>query len=445
MKTKLLSILAIFFLMISCTNNENELFETIDSQMAENISRTNETDTIGTDTITPMEITDGMLSLRETLDNLKRPMRLIEEEDDPYIDQNIYALRDIPVTITVAEVGPESNAKRRWIRTRGTGNELMLDYDYKKKNWGFRIKQMPVTTGLNCLLYSDDLNVPITIGKLKNGTAVIMAQTNNDKLTDFASWNLIPLKTNPGYFIIQNTRYLGQASQADPFSIFNYTLEAVKGTNLRFSQPIAGKKQQEFLIVPIDGNIKFTFDSVRYNVRNARITGTGNISQTRSVENTAPEKLQKNIQFDFTEEETSVFKTMYGNIFPSITIPFGLFKRPRLVGEQLLEAKGNSPKDAIYRETPEQKIDKRIFYNYPVYVSANHKCEASLEFKFCYVSVDYEATARYIDSNNVKHEITLYGTWKGKLFQDPQFIKPTEISKVETPLISGGGGNIGLN
>ena len=314
MKTKLLSLLAITFMMIGCTNDENELFDTFDSQMTEHISRTNETDTIGTDTITPMEITDGMLALRETLDNLKRPMRLIEEEDDPYIDQNIYALRDIPVTITVAEVGPDSNAKRRWIRTRGTGNELMLDYDYKKKNWGFRIKQMPVTTGLNCLLYSDDLNVPITIGKLKNGTAVIMAQANNDKLTDFASWDLIPLKTNPGYFIIQNTRYLGQASQADPFSIFNYTLEAVKGTNLRFSQPIAGKKQQEFLIVPIDGNIKFTLDSIIYNLNSAKITGPYYQEIERSTKNLTYESRNLNISYNFTAKETSSFKRLSKNM-----------------------------------------------------------------------------------------------------------------------------------
>ncbi|WP_289752252.1 hypothetical protein [uncultured Duncaniella sp.] len=434
MKTKLLSLLAITFMMIGCTNDENELFDTFDSQMTEHISRTNETDTIGTDTITPMEITDGMLALRETLDNLKRPMRLIEEEDDPYIDQNIYALRDIPVTITVAEVGPDSNAKRRWIRTRGTGNELMLDYDYKKKNWGFRIKQMPVTTGLNCLLYSDDLNVPITIGKLKNGTAVIMAQANNDKLTDFASWDLIPLKTNPGYFIIQNTRYLGQASQADPFSIFNYTLEAVKGTNLRFSQPIAGKKQQEFLIVPIDGNIKFTLDSIIYNLNSAKITGPYYQEIERSTKNLTYESRNLNISYNFTAKETSSFKTIHGNIFPSIIDTIKPVRRPELLGSVVM-GPDNSTQNVNYNLSSQtQLISRRISYLLPVFVKPRHVYKAKLGFKYNYVTIDYEAKAHYFNPNDqTNRELTLSGTWTGRIYQDPNTIAPIVYSTSEIP------------
>lgn len=441
MKTNLLSLLAISTLMVGCADDGKELFDSVEPRQ----SRSGERDTIMIDTITPMVMTDDIMSLQEILDNFKRPMRAVADyEEDPYIDQNIYALRDIPVSIEVAKVGQNSKYDRRWVRSRGKGVDLMLDYNSMKKNWGFRIKPMPVTTGLHYLLYSDDLNVPITIGKLRDGTAVIMAQENDDKFTDFVSWDIVPSETNPGYFQIRSTHYLGQASTSDPFSIFNYTLEASRNNNLRFMRPMSGKKQQEFCIKPMDASVKFTFDSVRYDITNAKIIGTGYKEMKGEVENTAFEKLQKNIVFDFNVEETSKFKTILGNIFPSIIDSCGMFKRPRLIGEQILSPKGNTPKDAIYREFPEYNINKRIFYAYPVYVNPRHVYTVILQFQYSFVSVDYEIIAHYTDSNNIQRKMTLAGNWSGKLYQDPTVIKPKELSSIEKPIVSGGDGNIDL-
>ncbi len=445
MKTNLFALFAISALMVSCTSDETELFETVDEQLSDRISRAyEEVDTFPTDTVVPMVMTDEILSLNDVMNSLRQPMRVMAEyEEDPYIDHNIYAVRDIPMSMTVAAVGANSKSDRCWIRTRGAGNEVALDYYATKKNWGFRIKPMPITTGLRYLLYSDDLDVPLTVGKLKDGTAVLMAQENDDKLTDFVSWDIVPSETNPGYFQIRNTRYLCQASSSDPFSIYQYTIEASKNNNIRFAQPISGKMQQDIRIAPMDTTIKFTFDSVRYDVRNARIISTGSITESKEIENSAPERLQMAIPFDFITEETSSFKTIFGNIFPFMTFPIGKFKRPRLVGDYLLEPKGNTPKDAIYDEK-DRKIDKRLTYSHPVFVNGRRICEVTLEFSFAYVSVDYEATAHYIDANSVKREITIGGTWTGKLFQDVNVILPKQVGKSERPIVGGGNGDTEL-
>lgn len=436
MKTNLLSLLAISTLMVGCADDGKELFDSVEPRQ----SRSGERDTIMIDTITPMVMTDDIMSLQEILDNFKRPMRAVADyEEDPYIDKNIYALRDIPVSIEVAEVGQNSKSTRRWIRTRGKGVDLMLDYDYMKKNWGFRINPMPVTTGLHYLLYSDDLNVPLTIGKLKDGTAVIMAQKNDDKFTDFVSWDIIPSETNPGYFQIRSTHYLGQASTSDPFSIFNYTLEASKDNNLRFMQPVSGKKQQEFCIKPMDASVKFTFDSVIYNIQTAKVTGPYYTRMTKSIENLLPETASLNIIFDFNVAETSRFKTVFGNIFPTIVESTNNLKRPVLLGNIVKEPAGNTPKDAPYQDWPECKISKRIFYRFPVFVSPKHVYNATLDFQYNFVTVDYEVTAYYTDGNGIKREMSLEGTWTGKMYQDPSIVGPRIIYSGEKPMIEGGG------
>ena len=447
MKTKLMAFLAVFIVTVGCASEETELFDALDQHLTDRMSRCyEEVDTVTTDTVVPMVMTEEILSLNEVLNSLRQIMPMSgdeeEPEEDPYIDNNIYAIRDIPVSMNVPVSGPNSKSERRWIRTRGTGKELMLDYKYLKVNWGFRIKPMPITTGIHNLIYSDDLKVPLTIGKLKDGTAVLMAQENDNQLTDFVSWDIIPSKKNPGYFQIRSSRYVGQLNPSDPFSIFNYTIEASKNNNIRFARPVEGKKQQEFLILPMDTTIKFRFDSVNYNFASAKITGPYYYDKERSIDNYTYENKDMDVIFDFNVKEKSKYQTRYGKIFPNF-IESGKLKRPVLVGQNLVEPRGDTPKDVDYRDSIETTIETRIFYKSPVFVNKRSTYYMTLRFQYSYVTLDYEVKAYYTDKNGLQREMMMSGGWTGKIYQNPKLFPPI-IVKTEEKSMDGDDGNTDL-
>lgn len=68
---------------------------------------------------------------------------------------------------------------------------------------------------------------------------------NTDDISS-GSWDLIPASTQ-GYFAIENQTYYGMTNPDDPWSLFNYVIEAKDDGTVGYAQ-YTKKPEQEFLI-----------------------------------------------------------------------------------------------------------------------------------------------------------------------------------------------------
>lgn len=132
-----------------------------------------------------------------------------DDYDDPYISNNLGVLKDIPIILEPAKLGANSDTTKIWLMNKKAGSEIVLDTNVKlDETRTFLIKPLPATAGIPYLIYSQHSNTPMTIGTIKGGTKVPMSQANDEKLTDFAGWDIVPVKNRPGYFKLVNMMYL---------------------------------------------------------------------------------------------------------------------------------------------------------------------------------------------------------------------------------------------
>lgn len=91
---------------------------------------------------------------------------------------------------------------------------------------------------------------------------------NTDDISS-GSWDLIPASTQ-GYFAIENQTYYGMTNPDDPWSLFNYVIEAKDDGTVGYAQ-YTKKPEQEFLIELSDS---FTIKKITFDEESAIVTET---------------------------------------------------------------------------------------------------------------------------------------------------------------------------
>ena len=453
MKSKLFAAFLIALIVGACQDEAEILYGEVSNTTQEDMALTRSllSDSTMNDILVPDTLSDDMRRLKETLNNISSDfaastMAMGGSGDyDPWFNSNIYAIRELPVTISVNKVA-SGDSKYSYLYCSGKNQEVTLSsLDDKssladKNENKFYLKVLPASTGIPYLIYSSKAKTPLTIGHYnkKPNVKILMAQDNDDKLSDYASWDLISSSRYKGYFSIQNTLCMGQTNPSDPWSIFNYNLAATAEKKLGFEQPNATSLQQLFEIVPTD---TFTLSSIEYDLNTKTITkstenhyGTG--------QNLSSQEALVNVNFSFDATESSHFT------FPNNTLHVNMYDKqvdvPLIIGEGILLPGSDSyqtPMKAPFPYSNRYSTLRRILYTKKLNCPGRHNIKVLASFVKYDISINFTAKAYYKNMvNNVEDMriVTIAGIWRGTLFEDPTEIEPVRKETTFTRIDGGG-------
>jgi hypothetical protein len=254
----------------SCSDAQEDINNDNRQAKVENFLNSNERDS---DSISVMLETDEMKSLQKEVKLIHsaktRASSNYVENYDQSFSSNIYAIREIPLTIVARGVGKD--ASNKYFYCNGSRQEVKLTNAQKPSDIAqqFYLKILPATTGIPYLIYSQKSNTPLTVGHYRKHSdiSVLMSSSDNSTENSMAGWDLLASET-PGYFAIQNEMYLGQSDPKNYWTVFNYVLEINDNDEIRYAK-YSKKAQQEFLIQPV---ANFELNDISFDIDNAKIS-----------------------------------------------------------------------------------------------------------------------------------------------------------------------------
>lgn len=337
--------------------------------------------------------------------------------DDDFFSSNLYAIRELPITIKARSAASGSTASNCYFSCNGAGKEVVLSNSSTAAQSKFYIKIMPPSSGVSYLIYSNVSNTPICVGyytKYPDNKILMSAPNDQMTLCDVA-WNLLPSSSNKGYFAIQSESYFGKTDSNGVSSLVGYILEATANNKIGYSLSYDNKAQQEFLIMTDNS---FVLQDVEYDLANATVTSGAMISKETTYTNTleVPNKIIAKVAL--TANETSCYYETSGKLALNITAP-AILKLPRpipVAGQAVLME--DITYDASYTKTT-QNISKTINYTTDIEMMPRSLLKLTTKFKTFVLNVPYVATATY-EGRTVK----VRGIWKGYAIANPEYYAP---------------------
>lgn len=363
------------------------------------------------------EPTEEMLRLKEMYtETLSMTPQMAPTLSDDFFSSNIYAIRELPITIKVRSVASGSSASNCYFKCDGANKEVTLSNSSTSNDSKFYLKVLPASSGIPYLLYSNVSRTPLCVGYYESyPDNKILMSAANDSGSLSVSWDLLPSSSHKGYFAIQSKYYLGQTNPDDMWSTFYYVLEAKASDKIGYSQKVENKAQQDFLISTINS---FNLENVEYDLANATITESTMVSKVSSLTNTLeiPNRVQVNVSF--TANETSNYSEIAGNLSLNIKTPSSIMlQRPIPIAGQAVLQDDIAP-DASYSSTT-QSISKTIEYVTTIEMKPRSLLQLTTKFKTFNLTVPYVATATYND-----REVKVRGIWRGYAIANPDYNAP---------------------
>lgn len=421
MNKKILLLLFIAFFAASCTNEMEEFTKDYSKNIPENalLTRSCIGDTIDMGELVSLKETEESRDLKVRYEKMYSDnwrVQVLDASVDDFFSSNIYAIRELPVTIKVRAVANGSTTSNTYLFCGGAGQEVTLGNSSMSSGSRFYLKILPAISGIPYLIYSSVSNTPLSVGYYTNAPndKILMAAKDNSGSLYSAGWDLIP-STYKGYFAIQSESYLGQSDPNNSWSIFHHVLEAKANNKLGYAQKVNYRAQQDFLITP---TASFALQNVAFDLENATISNGTTISRVTSLVNVHEYATSENITIRFNTEETSNFYETAGTLKVNISSPASVkFPRPRpIAGKAVLI--GDEPKDAIYSSAT-QKLSAPIEYSLNIEMKPRSLLQLTTKFKTFILNVPYVAVAKYGD-----REIKVRGTWRGYSVADPKLNTP---------------------
>lgn len=337
---------------------------------------------------------------------------------DGFFSSNIYAIRELPITIKVRSVASGSTASNCYISCNGAGKEVVLSNSSTAAQSKFYIKVMPPTSGISYLIYSGVSNTPICVGYYTKApdNKILMSAPNNQMTSFDVAWNLLPSSSNKGYFAIQSETFIRETdSNGVSTIVVGYILEAMANNKIGYSRSYDNKAQQEFLITTDNS---FVLQNIEYDLENATITSGSMVSKETAITNTLESPCRKTANVTLTTNETSSYCEAQGKLALNITAPTILkFPRPIPVAGQAVLME-EIPSDASYVKTP-QNISKTINYTTDIELKPKSLLKLVTKFYTFKMTVPYVATATYKG-----REVKVRGNWNGYAIANPDYYAP---------------------
>lgn len=396
--------------MFSCSGNDSEILNESNHNALKS-STLLQSDSL---LITPLVVDSTMLSKSKKTRVYSSPA-----DDDEYLSSNMYAIRELPILIFARGHGNTGNS---FLSTNGPGKEMSLACFPTTINQKFYLRILPASTGIPYLIYSYATNTPLTVGQYSNNpnNKVLYVPKDNSGSLSASSWDLIRSAYN-GYFAIQSEFYLGQSDSKNPWSVFNYTLEAEDDNKLGYAK-YTQKPQQEFLLIPYN---KFTLDYIEFDKTSATVTKQSPLVVVSYGKNESEERRNFTLKAIHYANDRSFFSESSA-LKISIANPRDSFYLPTVVAEHLVPPAPVKPEDdpAPVREEREmfyytdqtQNISRPLKFEINGTAAPNSLIEATSYLENYTVSANYIAHLSCKVSDTDIREIKLKGRWYGTIY-----------------------------
>ncbi len=412
----------------SCSDQNEDVVSSVqNSEIADlNCMRSTRTvDSISVDSILPIEETEESVRMRELLRlHSKKSVSSLASygDEDEYFSSNIYAIREMPLNISVRSVATGSSASYKFLSCPGPGKEVVLSNQNTAWASKFYLKILPATSGIPYLIYSKNSNTPLSVGYYTNkpDDKILMSAKDNSGSLYSASWDLLASPSYKGYFAIQSESYIGQSDPNNSWSIFYYVLEAKANNKLGYAQRVNGKGQQEFLIQPID---KFDIDYIEFDKSTAQISKLTPLEVVSYGKNETEERRSFSIKashyatdtYQFTE--TGRLKFLW-NESPT-------FYRPYVLANKLVVPSPVNPEDEPNSEeflrdmkysNSKASVRRVLTVESEGIAKPNSLIEVTSYLEGYSVSVNYVAEMKIKGNNNEERKVKVKGTWYGTMY-----------------------------
>lgn len=430
MKKKILLLAMMLGVMASCTAEMEDSLnfpdETVSTQEGPLVTRALNCDSLELGDLVPLAPSEEMLRLKKLYNEAllsKSGLRAVDDgiksepSYDDFFDLNIYAIRELPITIKVRSVASGSSSSNCYFKCEGAGKEVTLSNSSTSAYSRFYLRILPSVSGVPYLIYSNVSRTPLCVGHYTNNPDnKILMSASSDTGTSFgASWDLLPSPSYNGYFAIESEDYVGQLDPNSPWFTFLHVLEAMPNNKIGYAQRVENKAQQEFLISTVN---PFELQSVEYDLSNATITSGDYVTKVTSLTNELEIPNTVPVNVNVTANETSYYSETKGTLSLNITSPTTLkFPRPIPIAGQAVLTDDIIP-DATYGGTT-QNISKTVEYVTEIEMKPKSLLQLTTKFKTFILNVPYVATATYND-----REVKVRGTWRGYAIANPEYYAP---------------------
>lgn len=420
---KLLTILVLAVLLSSCQNDVEELL-LCDSPMLEKpqTRSIDSSDDSGNDSIELLPESEELLLLKQQYElRNKSLLRAAVASTDDFFSENMYAIREMPITIMVRSIATGSSANYKYMFVDGKGKEVVLRNSDKEAGSEFYLKILPATAGVPYLIYSNVSKTPLAVGQYTNNpdNKILMTAKDESGSTFSMGWDLLPVSSSKGYFAIESQSYLGQSDPNNMWSVFNYVLEAKADNKIGYAQRVNNKAQQEFQITPVED---FALTDVKYDLANAKIDDGPTIDgKMVEIINTSEEEMDMPFSTFVSGTETSMYSQDKGKLNVNIVDEYKkVFPRPVAIARRATITGVKS--DASYKSSKQYFTRK---WNHENTVSMKKHCllQLTCKFKTFNLKVPYTATAQC--NGRI---VTVAGTWEGNYIANPDHNKPTLLT-----------------
>lgn len=417
----LLALFSAAMLMTSCNDalEVEGLYPNLGEKAVEGLSaQTLTVDSLEMENAIQLEETEELKALKEKLEARKkqRASAFGYNDYDEHFYSNIYAIREMPLTISAR--GLVGNTRNKYLSCEGANNEVVLT-DYTTNRQHFYLRVLPATSGIPYLIYAGSSMTPLVVGYYTNNPAnkILFAQSPDETSLFSASWDLIPSQTK-GYFAIESQSYIGQSDPNNMWSVFNYALEVKNDNKIGYGQ-YTKKTYQEFQITPTSS---FDITEVIYDEPSQVLTKVADIQIKSTGLNTSVEPKPFTIPVKKNFIETSYFHENPSSI--KFNVYSTKIQRPTVEANKVVLPKVGTPYDANYFSSTIQNITQPIAFDIVGEAPENCLIEVISYITAYNVSINYTAKAVYN-----KREILFSGTWRGYIISDPKLAKPTHISR----------------
>lgn len=370
------------------------------------------------DSLCLLEVDDSMrslLSLRTKVVRHARKVGLAPADYDDNFNGNMFAIRELPVTIEVMEAGKNKSQRYLWCNRAGSEVKLTDNKNAFDISQQFYLKILPASSGIPYLLYSESSKTPLTVGHYRKtpNVNILMSNSKDDISNPFVGWDLKP-SSAAGYFAIENEMLLGQKDPKNMWSVFNYYLEVNDNNELRFAE-YTGKNQQKFFIKPI---ARFTVSNVSYNFEAAKVTDATpfEVKFNRVFQGDPGSEFSDKVNCHVIEK--SWFQQNRSNIKFDLNTNT-LLQMPTVLARKALLLDGD-PNKIRYIISGYQNVysDRECTVEGTVPHSTG-KCLVSISMKLTSYNAEVPYTL-YAEYNG--REIKFTGTWKGVVIPNPKFV-----------------------
>lgn len=425
MKQKGILLLSAVFFMLSCTNDidENQCESTMSAISTNVKTRSIVEDSIMIEEPTILVESEELEHLKSLLREKQKPRRMKvispEYEIDEFFSTNMYAIRELPLTIKVRATASGSSATNTYLFCPDKGKEVTLSASSTLPGSKFFIKMVPPSTGIQYMLYSNAAQTPLAVGQYNSNpdNKILMATKSEPTSTFGVGWDFLP-STYKGYFAIQSSSYLGQSDPNNAWSVFYYVLEAKANNKLGYAQRVSNKAQQEFLIIPDND---FTLIDMSFDLDNAVISEGEMVTTVKSVTNPTDFIKTEPIIVEVPFKETSCFNETGGALKLNIFSGRKQIVRPIPVAGKAIIPEGING-DASYSSTTSTFNVSRADTT-SIQMKPQSLLQLTAKFRTYTLAIPYVATAK-CRVRGPERLVKVKGIWRGNAIANPKYNKP---------------------